>query len=110
MMAMMSSLAALSADAMLPALAEIGGDLGMLRQLEQLIVSVALFGHGRRARSFGPVSDGVGGAQAKAICRVHPIYAGIADVAGGDVVCGDVLAGRLLRGIGIAGPRNVSMA
>ena len=45
LMAMMSSLAALSTDAMLPALAEIGGDLGVLRDnSNQLIVSLLFLG------------------------------------------------------------------
>ena len=69
LMAMMSSLAALSTDAMLPALAEIGGDLGVLRDnSNQLIVSLLFLGMAGGQILYGPVSDSVG--------RKPAIYAG----------------------------------
>lgn len=109
LMAMMSSLAALSTDAMLPALAEIGGDLGVVRDnSNQLIVSLLFLGMAGGQILYGPVSDSVG--------RKPAIYAGYALFMIGSMMSlvatsfGVMLAGRLLQGIGIAGPRNVSMA
>ncbi|MBI1296874.1 MFS transporter [bacterium] len=109
LMAMMSSLAALSTDAMLPALAEIGTDLGVVRDnSNQLIVSLLFLGMAGGQILYGPVSDSVG--------RKPAIYAGYALFMIGSMMSlfagsfGVMLAGRLLQGIGIAGPRNVSMA
>ncbi len=109
LMAMMSSLAALSTDAMLPALATIGSDLGVVREnSNQLIVSLLFLGMAGGQILYGPVSDSVG--------RKPAIYAGYLLFMIGSLMSlvsmsfGVMLAGRLLQGIGIAGPRNVSMA
>jgi DHA1 family bicyclomycin/chloramphenicol resistance-like MFS transporter len=108
-MAMMTSLAALSTDAMLPALAEIGAELGVAREnANQLIVSLLFLGLAGGQILYGPLSDSVG--------RKPAIYAGYVLFMIGCLLSlfaasfPIMLAGRLLQGIGIAGPRSVTMA
>ncbi|MCP5370921.1 MAG: multidrug effflux MFS transporter [Hyphomicrobiales bacterium] len=109
LMALMISLVALSIDAMLPALGDIGRDLGVAAANDtQLVVSVLLLGLGLGQMVYGPVSDSIG--------RKPAIYAGVALYILG---CGlavlsqdfaTMLAGRLLQGLGAAGPRSVIVA
>ena len=106
LMAMMMSLVALSTDAMLPALPEIGKDLGVQRDNDnQLIVSLLFLGMAMGQMVYGPLSDSIG--------RKPTIYAGfvlfltgclLSLLASSFVV---MLAGRALQGIGVAGPRSV---
>lgn len=71
LMAAMFSLVALSIDAMLPALQEMGRDLGVSHVNDaQLILSIMLFGFGAGQLFYGPLSDSSG--------RKRPIYAGFA--------------------------------
>lgn len=107
--ALMISLVALSTDAMLPALPEIGQDLGVQRENDsQLIVSVLFFGLAAGQLVFGPLSDSLG--------RKPTIYAGSAMFMVGCVVAilapslGVMLVGRALQGLGAAGPRSVIVA
>ena len=59
--AMMISLVALSIDAMLPALQEIGGDLGAQRRNDaQLVISALFLGLAVGTMVYGPVSDSTG--------------------------------------------------
>jgi MFS transporter, DHA1 family, multidrug resistance protein len=109
LMAMISSLAALATDAMLPALAEIGAELGVVRANDnQLIVSLLFLGLAGGQILYGPVSDSVG--------RKLAIYVGYGIFFIGCLLSvfalsfPMMLAGRLLQGIGIAGPRSVTMA
>lgn len=109
LMAMISSLAALATDAMLPALAEIGAELGVVRANDnQLIVSLLFLGLAGGQILYGPVSDSVG--------RKLAIYAGYGIFFVGCLLSvfavsfPMMLAGRLFQGIGIAGPRSVTMA
>lgn len=109
LMAMITSLAALSTDAMLPALAQIGADLGVMRENDnQLIVSLLFLGMAGGQMLYGPLSDSTG--------RKPAIYAGYLLFMIGcllsllAVTFPMVLAGRLLQGIGIAGPRSVTTA
>ncbi len=109
LMAAMTSLAALSTDAMLPALAQIGSDLGVAREnANQLVVSLLFLGLAAGQIFYGPVSDSVG--------RKPTIYAGYALFVVGCLCSifatsfGVMLTGRLLQGVGIAGPRSVTMA
>ena len=61
LMAFMTSLVALSIDAMLPALAEIGRDLGVVRDnSNQLIISVLFIGMALGQMFYGPLSDSTG--------------------------------------------------
>jgi DHA1 family bicyclomycin/chloramphenicol resistance-like MFS transporter len=59
--ALMMSLVAFAIDAMLPALAEIGSDLGVTRDNDrQYVVSALLLGLAVGQMIYGPLSDSVG--------------------------------------------------
>ncbi|HSG94300.1 MAG TPA: multidrug effflux MFS transporter, partial [Afifellaceae bacterium] len=107
--ALMISLVALSIDAMLPALQEIGGDLGLQRRNDaQLVISALFLGLAVGTMIYGPISDSTG--------RKPAIYAGfglfilgcLLSVAATSFPV--MLAGRFLQGIGAAGPRIVAIA
>ena len=109
MMALLISLVALSIDAMLPALPQIGADLGVERPNHyQLVISVLLLGMACGQLVYGPLSDSTG--------RKPAIYAGLALFLLGcllSVFAGSffvMLAGRFLQGLGAAGPRIVVIA
>ena len=107
--ALMISLVALSIDAMLPALREIGDDLGATRANEpQLVITALLIGLAIAQMIFGPLSDSIG--------RKPSIYIGMALFIAGCLMSilatsfPVMLAGRFLQGIGAAGPRTVMVA
>ncbi len=109
LMALMISLVALSIDALLPALAEIGVDLGAGRGNDpQLVISALFLGLAVGQLVYGPLSDATG--------RKPAIYAGIALFIVGCLMSTVatsfpvMLAGRFLQGIGVAGPRIVTIA
>lgn len=109
LMALMISLVALATDAMIPALPQIGGDLGVLKaNNNQLILSAFFLGLALGQLFFGPLSDTVG--------RKPAIYGGLVLFMLGcliSIVATDfptMLAGRILQGVGAAGPRTVSVA
>jgi DHA1 family bicyclomycin/chloramphenicol resistance-like MFS transporter len=109
LMATMMSLVALSTDAMLPALRTIGEDLGVQRENSvQLIVSTLFLGLAIGQIAYGPVSDSIG--------RKPAIYAGYVLFIAGCLLSifaanfSIMLAGRLLQGIGVAGPRSITLA
>ena len=106
---MMMSLVALSVDTMLPALSEIGRDLGVTdNNSSQLIISLFFFGMASGQLLYGPVSDNTG--------RKQAIYLGYGLFITGCLLSlvattlPVMLAGRLLQGFGAAGPRIVSVA
>lgn len=108
-MAMLTSLVALSIDAMLPALSNIGADLGVQRENgTQLIVSALFVGFAVGQLVYGPVSDSIG--------RKTPIYVGLGLFMLGSVLSmiawsfPVMLAGRVLQGFGAAAPRIVTIA
>ncbi len=107
--AMMTSLVALSIDAMLPALPQIGQELGVHRANEnQLIISVLFLGMTVGQMIYGPLSDRTG--------RKPAIYTGFGLFIAGCLLSllapnfPVMLAGRLLQGAGAAGPRIVTVA
>ena len=109
LMALMTSLTALAIDAMLPALAEIGNDLGApTDNSRQLVVSALFLGMATAQIFYGPLADRYG--------RKPPIYASLAIFIGGSLISivatdfNTMLAGRFLQGVGSAGPRIVTMA
>ncbi len=106
---LMMSLTALSIDAMLPALAQIGSDLGIQNTNDrQLIISTIFLGLAIGQVFFGPLSDKTG--------RKPAVYAGYALYIAG--ACLSIfastfpmmLAGRLLQGVGVSAPRSVILA
>lgn len=107
--ALMISLVAMAIDAMLPALAEIGQDLGVASINDtQLIVSALFLGLAIAQMFFGPLSDSWG--------RKPAIYLGLGIFMVGSVVAlvatnfETMLVGRVLQGIGAAGPKVVTVA
>jgi MFS transporter, DHA1 family, multidrug resistance protein len=108
-MALMTSLVALSIDAMLPALGAIARDLGVHDPNDRQLVLSALFGGMVIGQLiYGPVSDTVG--------RKRPIAVGSAIFIFGCVISATantfemMLAGRFVQGLGVAGPRIVVTA
>jgi DHA1 family bicyclomycin/chloramphenicol resistance-like MFS transporter len=109
LLALMGSIVALSIDAMLPALAEIGGDLALHNPNDaQLIVSVMFLGVAVGQVFAGPLSDSFG--------RKPVIYIGYIIFILGCVLSmladsfAVMLAGRFLQGLGASAPRIVSVA
>jgi len=109
LMAMLMSLVALSIDAMLPALGEIGRDLGVARDNDvQLVVSLIFFGIAVGQLAYGPLSDSIG--------RKPALLAGLGLYMVGCFLSlfaqsfSVMLAGRLMQGLGVAGPRIVAVA
>jgi DHA1 family bicyclomycin/chloramphenicol resistance-like MFS transporter len=109
LVALMTSLVALSIDAMLPALATIGAELGVRRANDaQLILSALFLGLACAQMVYGPLSDSFG--------RKPTIYFGFGLFIGGCLLSAlatsfaAMLVGRFLQGIGAAGPRIVTLA
>lgn len=109
LIALMTSLIALAIDAMLPALPQMGEEFAVTAVNDrQLIISYLFFGTAIGTFIYGPWSDAKG--------RKVPVYAGILLFCAGTLVClfaesyNVLLAGRVLQGIGVAGPRIVSIA
>ena len=106
---LMMSLTALSIDAMLPALPQIGSDLAVQNtNNRQLVVSVLFLGMALGQLFFGPLSDKTG--------RKPPIFAGYAIYIAGALLSvfaanfPVMIVGRLLQGFGISAPRAVTLA
>ena len=109
MLALMVSIVALSIDAMLPAMAEIGADLGLSNPNSvQLVVSTMFLGLAVGQVFAGPLSDSYG--------RKPVIYCGYVIFVLGCLLSmlaenfAIMLAGRFLQGLGAAAPRIVSVA
>lgn len=109
MMALMTSLVAMSIDTMLPALSDIGAELGVQRVNDnQLVLTMVFLGLSVGQLFYGPLSDTIG--------RKRAIYLGYGVFFAGSLLAifaasfPMMLAGRLLQGLGVAGPRGVSMA
>ena len=107
--ALMISLVALSIDAMLPALPDIGGDLGVADpNRNQLVIASLFIGLAIGQMIYGPLSDSTG--------RKPAVYAGLALFVLGCLLSvfatsfEMMLAGRALQGFGAAGPRIVCVA
>lgn len=109
LMAFMTSLVALSIDAMLPALAQIGEALGTRDpQQTHLIISLFFFGMAFGQLYYGPVSDARG--------RRYVILSGLLVFAVGTLVCmfaesmTVMLIGRVIQAFGVSGPRIAALA
>jgi DHA1 family bicyclomycin/chloramphenicol resistance-like MFS transporter len=108
-MALMIALTALSIDAMLPALTEIGRDLKVSNTNDtQLVISVIFLGTAVGQLACGPLSDSYG--------RKPLVFAGITIFIIGSLLCifasefSWMLWGRLLQGVGLGAPRVISTA
>lgn len=109
LVSLMMSLTALSIDAMLPALSEIGSDLNVQNPNDrQLVVSTIFLGLAIGQLFFGPLSDKTG--------RKPAIYVGYALYIVGALISAFsfgfpmMLFGRLLQGAGASAPRAVILA
>jgi DHA1 family bicyclomycin/chloramphenicol resistance-like MFS transporter len=109
LISLMTSLAALAIDAMLPSLPQIGSDLNVHTVNDrQLVVSILFLGMAVGQLFFGPLSDHIG--------RKPAIYAGYALFIAGALLSVfavnfvTMLLGRLLQGAGISSPRAVTLA
>jgi DHA1 family bicyclomycin/chloramphenicol resistance-like MFS transporter len=108
-MATLTALVALSIDMVLPALPAIGSTLGVARENDnQFVLSLLFLGFGLGQFFFGPLSDAVG--------RKRAAYVGLALFLGGCLLAmlsrnfTMMLTGRFLQGIGVAGPRTITIA
>ncbi|MET0795160.1 MAG: multidrug effflux MFS transporter [Polyangiaceae bacterium] len=109
LVALTTSLVAMSIDTMLPALGTMASELGAAHANDrQLILSVFFGGMSVGQLVYGPVSDSTG--------RKPALYLGIALFVIGGIICALtqnfawLLVGRALAGFGAAGPRIVSVA
>ncbi len=109
LMALMISFVALSVDIMLPALPQIGKDLGVKHGNDvQLVISILVLGLSVGQIAYGPLSDSIG--------RKFAIFVGIIIFMFGCLMSifatqfTVMLAGRFMQGIGAAGPRSVIVA
>lgn len=109
LMALMTSLVALSIDAMLPALSQIGEALHVKNEYDvHLIVSIFFGGMAFGQLFFGPYADARG--------RRETILLGLAIFCVGTVICmmatdlNTMLAGRLVQAFGVSGPRIAALA
>lgn len=109
LISLMTSLAALAIDAMLPSLPQIGSDLSVQNVNDrQFVISVLFLGMAVGQLFFGPLSDHTG--------RKPAIYAGYAIFIAGTLFSllavnfTMMLLGRLLQGAGISSPRAVTVA
>jgi DHA1 family bicyclomycin/chloramphenicol resistance-like MFS transporter len=106
---LMMSLTALSIDAMMPALPQIGSELRVQNANDrQLVISMIFLGMALGQLFFGPLSDKTG--------RKPAVYAGYGIYILGSILSifaisfPMMLAGRLLQGLGVSAPRAITMA
>ena len=109
LVALLTSLIALSIDAMLPALPQIAADLGVGNPNDaQLVIGLFLLGNAFGQLFFGPLSDTFG--------RKPVIVAGLSLFLVGCAVSlfaenfSMLLLGRVVQGVGASGPRTVTMS
>jgi MFS transporter, DHA1 family, multidrug resistance protein len=109
LMATLTALVALSIDMILPALPAVGATLGVRHANDvQFVVSLLFLGFGLGQFLYGPVSDSVG--------RKPAVYFGLAVFLAGCTLALTaqtfpvMLAGRVLQGLGVAGPRTMTIA
>jgi DHA1 family bicyclomycin/chloramphenicol resistance-like MFS transporter len=109
LMALMTSLVALSIDSVLPALTQIGMDLGVTDpRKNHLIVSLFFVGMALGQLYYGPLSDDKG--------RRYVIVSGLIVFAIGSLICMNagslevMLIGRVIQAFGVSGPRIATLA
>lgn len=109
LMASLMSMVALSIDALLPALSEIGLSLGSENaNNNQLLITMIFLGLGFGQLIFGPLSDSFG--------RKPIVYFGFFIFIIASILCIStqnfeiMIVGRVLQGIGLSAPRSISMS
>ncbi|WP_170179857.1 multidrug effflux MFS transporter [Flavivirga rizhaonensis] len=109
LMASLMSIVALSIDALLPALPEIGSALGVTNENDnQLLITMIFLGLGFGQLIFGPLSDSFG--------RKSIVYIGFIVFIIGSMICVTtksfemMIIGRVLQGVGLSSPRTLSIA
>ncbi len=109
LMASLMSVVAISIDAILPALGQIGSDLGATHPNQpQYIIGILFAGMAIGQLIYGPMSDSLG--------RKKVLYVGLALYAIGSLVCylspdmNQMFIGRFIQGLGIASPYISTMA
>ena len=106
---LLMSLIALSVDAMLPALPDIGDDLGLERRNDvQFVITTVFVGLGIGQVFFGPLSDSIG--RKPAVCVGLFLFMAGCLMSILAHTFWMMIAGRLLQGIGASGPRIVIVA
>lgn len=103
------SIVALSIDAILPALDQIGISIGTNHSSEnQMLITMIFLGLGVGQLIFGPISDSLG--------RKPIIYIGFLIFAAASILCvyaeslEIMIVGRILQGIGLSAPRTLAIA
>jgi len=109
LMASLMSIVALSIDALLPALPEIGEALNVQKSTEnQKLITMIFLGLGFGQLIFGPLSDSFG--------RKPMVYFGFAVFVISSIVCVTtksfevMIVGRIFQGIGLSSPRTIAIA
>ncbi|GAA4883373.1 multidrug effflux MFS transporter [Flaviramulus aquimarinus] len=109
LMASLMSIVALSIDALLPALPEIGNFLNVVNTTDnQLLITMIFLGLGFGQLIFGPLSDSFG--------RKSIVYIGFIVFIIASVVCITtksfeiMILGRVLQGIGLSSPRSLALS
>lgn len=109
LMALLISLGAMSTDAMLPALMQIGLDLGVTQiNQTQLVISSMFAGFAVGQIFYGPLSDFIGRRNAVLLALAIFTTSSFISVVTSDFTA--LLASRFFQGLGAAGPRIIAMA
>ncbi|MEP1489414.1 MAG: multidrug effflux MFS transporter [Algibacter sp.] len=109
LMASLMSIVALSIDALLPALPEIGKTLGVTNPNDnQQLITMIFLGLGFGQLIFGPLSDSFG--------RKPIVYVGFVVFIIASIICVTtksfemMIIGRVLQGVGLSSPRSLSLS
>jgi len=109
LMASLMSIVALSIDALLPALPDIGSSLGVTNPNDnQLLITMIFLGLGFGQLLFGPLSDSFG--------RKPIVFIGFIVFIIASIICVStksfevMILGRVLQGIGLSSPRSLTLS
>ncbi len=109
LMASLMSIVAISIDALLPALPQIGETLGVTNISDnQLLITMIFLGLGFGQLIFGPLSDSFG--------RKRIVYIGFVVFIIASIICVTtnnfemMIIGRVLQGVGLSSPRSLSIS
>jgi DHA1 family bicyclomycin/chloramphenicol resistance-like MFS transporter len=109
LMASLMSIVALSIDALLPALSDIGSYLKVVNTTDnQLLITMIFLGLGFGQLLFGPLSDSFG--------RKPIVYLGFIVFIIASIICVStksfeiMILGRILQGVGLSSPRSLALS